>query len=152
MGLAAEIRQAWFDRRRKTFRAVQAIAATPTNLFTISGGPVRIFGLTAWIVNAITTAVTWHITCAGVPLDAALFAALAGANTMCEWPMTVAANIAPAAAAPSPTILADTAHAISVVSVPGNITLTYAAALIDGTVGFTVTWEALAPASNIVAV
>ncbi len=140
-------------RRQVSFRAVQAIIASPTNLFTIAGGAVKIFSLSAWIVDAITTGVTWHITAGAVPLDAALFAAIGGPNEMEAWPLDVgAALIAPAAVAPSPSILARAADILSITAAPCNIILTYGVALIDGTVGFSVEWEALSPNSTIVPV
>ena len=140
-------------RRQVSFRAVGAIIASPTNLFTIAGGSVKIFGISAWIVDAITTAVTWHMTAGVVPLDAALFAATAGANTMEAWPLDVAAAlIIPAAVAPSPSILARAADVLSITAAPCNLILTYAVALIDGTVGFSVEWEALSPNATIVPV
>jgi len=142
------------QRRIKTFRAVQAIVASPTPLFTVAGGSVKIFSLSAWIVDAITTAVTWHIMLdAAVALDTALFAALAAANTMVAWPLDVgAALIASAQGSPTPSALASAAGVVGITAAPCDLVLTYAIAAIDGTVGFTVEWEKLSPNSSIVPV
>jgi len=140
-------------RRQLSWRPVGLIAATPTNLFTIAGGSVKIFAISAWIVNAITTGVTWHMTAGAIPLDAALFAALAGANTMVAWPLAVgAALVPPAQGTPSPSALAQAAGLVGITATPSNLILTYGVALIDGTVGFSVEWEALSPNSTIVPV
>ena len=140
-------------RRQVSWRPVQAIIATPTNLFTIAGGAVKIFSISAWIVNAITTAVTWHMTAGAIPLDTALFAATGGANTMVAWPLDAGAALIPSAAvSPSPSILARAANILSITAAPCNIILTYGVAAIDGTVGFSVEWEALSPNATIVPV
>jgi hypothetical protein len=155
MSFSSEIKSAEFWGRQVAHRPVQAITATPTNLFQVVGGPVKLVSLTAYLATAITTGVTWHIIACGVPLDAALFAAIGNIGENVAWPLGGVANVAPAAVSPSPSLLDFAAGVIGVILTPGsvggdNFVLTYAVALIDGTVSFSAEFYRLSPASNII--
>jgi len=151
MGLRDEVDNIYQWNRQVAFRPAQAIAATPTNLFAIQGGVVKITSIVAHLVTAITTAVTWHMTAGAVALDTALFAAIGAAGTVVTWPLDVgAALIAPAAVAPVPSILGAAFNVNGIAVVPSNLILTYAVALIDGNVAFSVEYYRLNPAANIV--
>ena len=88
-------------------------------------------------------------------MDTALFAAIGLAGTNVVWPLDGgAALIAPAAASPVPSILGAAFNVNGVVVSPGaaagnNFVLTYGAALIDGTVAFSVEYYRLAPNAEL---
>jgi len=158
MGLRSEVQSRELWGRQVAFRPSAAIAATPTNLFTVVGGAVKITAVTVRLVTAITTAVTWHLVACGVLLDTALFAAIGAIGTNVVWPLNVgAALIAPAAASPVPSILAAAFNVNGAIVSPGavagdNIVLTYAAALIDGNTEWSVEFYRMSPAANIIPV
>jgi len=158
MGLKSQVDEIGLWGRQVAFRPTAAIVATPTNLFTVVGGAVKVTALVAHIVTAITTAVTWHIVACGVPLDTALFAAIGAVGENVVWPLDVgAALIVPAAVSPVPSILGAAFNVNGVVVTPGsaagdNFVLTYGAALIDGTVAFSVEYYRLNPAAQIIPV
>ncbi|MBU0778373.1 hypothetical protein KKF82_08960 [Patescibacteria group bacterium] len=156
MGLKQTVDNIDLWGRQVAFRPAAAIAATPTNLFTVVGGAVKITALSVRLVTAITTAVTWHIVACGVLLDTALFAAIGAIGTNVVWPLNVgAALLAPAAVSPVPSILAAAFNVNGVVVTPGaaagdNFVLTYAAALIDGNTEWSVEYYRLSPVSQII--
>ena len=154
MGLKATVAGIWLAKREKTWRppSVYAVADTPFNLFTIVGGPVKIYSLVAHLTTAITLAGTWHFLLGAVLLDTALFANIGNAGETVVVPLNVgAAVIAPAQGSPVPSILAAAFNVFSITAAPANIILALGgAADVDGLVSFTVEWERLSPAANIV--
>jgi len=153
MGIKSYLEAVWLTKRQKTWRApaLYLVAGTPFNLFTIAGGPVKIHALTAYLEGAITTAVTWHFLLGVTLLDAALFAAIGAAGTIVAVPLANVALIAPAVAAPSPSVLASAAEVRSILAAPAVITLNLAgAANIDGLTSFCIEWERLSPESSVV--
>jgi len=154
MSLKAKVGGIWLAKKETTWRApaLYAVADTPFNLFTIVGGPVKIYSLVAHLTTAITTGVTWHFLLGAVLLDAALFAAIGAIGTTVVVPLNVgAALIAPAQGSPVPSILAAAFNVFGITAAPANIILALGgAADVDGLVSFTVEWERLSPAANIV--
>ncbi len=156
MGLKSQVDLISLWGRQVAFRPAAAIAATPTNLFTVVGGSVKITALSVRLVTAITTAVTWHIVACGVLLDAALFAAIGAIGENVSWPLEVgAALIVPAAVSPTPSILAAAFNSNGVVVSPGaaggdDFVLTYGVALIDGNTEWSVEYYRLSPQSQII--
>lgn len=157
MSLRSEVQSRELWGRQVAFRPAAAIAATPTNLFTVVGGAVVVTNVVVRLVTAITTAVTWHLVACGVALDAALFAAIGAIGTCVTWPFAGAANVAPAAVSPSPSLLTFAAGTTGVVVSPGaaagdNFVLTYAIALIDGNTEWSVEYYRLSPIASIIPV
>ena len=158
MSLKAEVEATLFWNRQVAFRPAAAIAATPTNLFTVVGGAVKVTALVVRFAQPITTAVTWLVTVCGVPWATALFAAIGAVGEVVVWSLDVgAAIIAPTATAPIPSILGAAFNVNGQIVSPGsaagdNFVLTYGVALIDGDTEWSVEYYRLSPAANIIPV
>lgn len=148
MGLETKVNAIELYRLKVAFRPAAAYGVAANTIFTIRGGPVLIMGLFGHVATVPFGAggTTGTFTVSGVAVDSGALAIASALNTLIVSPLDDAAlmPIIPNVAARNLPLIE------GLVSVPGNIVLTIAAAATVGTVAWYCLFYTLNEASQIV--
>jgi len=153
--MSGALKQIWMDRCAVAYRPPEDYAIGAHNLFTIIGGAVWIKALFCRFTAAEAATSTFAIAVSGVNMQNAAVNCDGAINSIATWPLGAAAGqvIVPALLSQPPFSLANALLGQvgqGQISSVGNIVLTIATALTDGLPEFSVVYQRMTPASQIV--